>query len=277
MHRKPDYRVGRTLMLGLVTGATAFGLSGVWTAALVALGLGLALALAGFYLDHLVDMTRDGRSEHNVNPLSRGLLKKPLAMALIGLGLASVIILAVIFQPLALIPAGGVILIVLLLAAPFQRSPLFRAAGLGLLQALYAIVGGFAAGGAWLSVCFIAGFLFFAMAGGKVLGDVRDMPQDKASGLATIPLTYGLGFSRVFLLTFECAAYAVGIAAFFICGFRWPYLVLMLFIACGGTVLNVYFCFDPTPARADRANKLSFALLGMLFVAAMTIEGLLRL
>jgi 4-hydroxybenzoate polyprenyltransferase len=277
MNSRPDFRIGRIIMLALVTGATAFGLSGDFLKTLVAGLAGFSLALAGFYLDHLLDAPHDRQADNNANPLARGLLSAPVVFFIIVAGLIASTLLAIVFQPWSLVPAALVLLIVVTLSVRSLGTPLLRAVGLGLLQALYALMGGLFAGGNWLQVLFPAGFLFFAMTGGRVLGDVRDLPLDEQTNALTIPRRYGLVFSRVFLLANEAIAYGVGIAAFFISGFSIYFLLIMVLIALLGSAINIYFCVLPTPRRAKKANAFSLGLLGMLYVTAMVVEGILRI
>jgi 4-hydroxybenzoate polyprenyltransferase len=273
---KPDYRIARIAMLTLVTGATAFGLSGDVPSALFALFSGLGTALAGFYLDHVLDRGRDAQSGGGANPLALGTMRLPAALALIAAGLALAIALALIFRPLALVPAILVIGVVLLLHVRWAATAFVRAAGLGALQGLYAILGAAWAGAPVPRAAWLAAFLLFAMAGGKVLGDIRDLNIDDLAGTQTIPRRFGIGFARVFLCVNEGAAYLTGIAAYFFAGFGLAYLIAMLATAAAGTVFNVYFCLDPTPARARFVNNLSLSVLGTLYIAAMAAEGISR-
>ena len=273
---KPDYRIGRIAMLTLVSGTTAFGLSGNILSALLALAAGLGTALAGFYLDHVIDMSRDRQSPVNVNPLALETMRLPAAIALITAGAALAIVPALVLRPLAVIPVLLVPGVVLFLHIRPLETPLIRALGLGVLQALYVFLGASWAVAPAVRAAWPAAFLFFAMTGGKVLGDVRDLNADERSDAPTIPRRYGLIFSRIFLCASEAAAYLTGIAAYFLGGFGYPYLIAMLVTAVAGTVFNVYFCLDPTPARARLVNALSLGVLGMLYVAALTAEGIMH-
>jgi 4-hydroxybenzoate polyprenyltransferase len=271
---KPDYRVGRIVMLTLVAGTTAFGLSGDVPSSLLALLAGLGTALAGFYLDHVLDRGRDTKAGGGANPLAHGSMRLPAALALIAVGLALACVPALIVRPVALIPVAGVCAVVLLLHVRPLATPLVRAVGLGLLQALYVCLSAAWTGAPLSRALWLAVFLLFAMTGGKVIGDVRDLPGDEQAGTATIPRRYGLVFSRVFLCANEAAAYAVGIASYFFASFGVFFLIAMLVIAAAGTTFNIAFCLYPTTVHARRFNGLSLGVLGMLYVVAMIAEGL---
>jgi 4-hydroxybenzoate polyprenyltransferase len=273
---RPDFRVGRIAMLTLVSGTTAFGLSGDVPSSLLALCAGCGAAAAGFYLDHALDRTRDELSGNGANPLASGAMRPPVAIALIAVGLAMAVVPALFVRPLTLIPVALVQGGVLLLHVRPIETPLVRAAGLGLLQAFYVFLGATWAEAPASRAIWLAAFLFFAMTGGKALGDVRDLGHDRRSGARTIPLRFGPNFTRVFLLINEAAAYSIGIAAYFFAGFRVFFLYAMALTAGAGTVFNIYFCLAPTPARARLVNALSLGVLGMLYVAAMMVEGIMR-
>jgi 4-hydroxybenzoate polyprenyltransferase len=273
---KPDYRIGRIAMLTLVSGTTAFGLSGNIISALLSLTAGLGTALAGFYLDHVLDMFRDRQSPHNVNPLALGTMRLPVAVMLIAVGMALAMVPALVARPLSVIPVLLVPGVVLLLHIRRLETPLVRALGLGLLQAFYVFLGASWAGAPVTRAVCLAVFLFFAMTGGKVLGDVRDLSADDLSDAPTLPRRYGLVFARIFLCASEAAAYITGITAYFLAGFGVFYLIAMLVTAAVGTVFNIYFCLNPTPARARLVNALSLSVLGMLYVTALTVEGIIH-
>jgi 4-hydroxybenzoate polyprenyltransferase len=276
-HIKPDYRIGRIAMLALVTGATAFGFSGGTAAALLALVSGLGTAVAGFYLDHALDRVRDLKSGAGANPLAIGSMHSLAAGLLIGAGALAATLPALLGKPLALLPPALVWGTILILHVRRLETPVVRAAGLGVLQALYVFLGAIWAGAPFPRSAWLAVFLFFAMTGGKVLGDVRDLTGDEKTGTPTIPRRFGLVFACVFLCALEAAAYGVGIAAALLGGFSLYFLAAMLITAAVGSGLLVYFCLKPTPERARRANGLSLGVLGLLYVAAMAIEGILRL
>lgn len=124
------------------------------------------------------------------------------------------------------------------------------------------------------ALLFLAVLLFFAMTGGRVLGDVRDMPADGVSGVRTIPLVFGMRFAAVFLAVSGILAYVCGIAAWLVGDLGGGYLACMLAICVLGSSINVFFLMALTPRRADLTNRLSLGLLGGLYTSGMVFAGL---
>ena len=103
------------------------------------------------------------------------------------------------------------------------------------------------------------------MTGGRVMGDVRDLPYDSKTNTMTIPKKYGLRRASVFLILTQVAAYAVALAPYFIGALGRGYFYCILGIIAAGTVINIIFVTKPTPKIADLTNRLSLGVLGMLY------------
>jgi 4-hydroxybenzoate polyprenyltransferase len=260
-------------MLGAVTGATAYGLGATPGRAGLAGLLGLLCSLGGFLLDDVLDRERDRVGGVTRNLVASGMLSPGAALG-VAIGAFAVAAVAGAFlAPYSLLPMLGILALLILPALGIAGGPVARAASLGALQALYATIGGVFAGASGPALPLIAAFLFFAMTGGRVLGDVRDMPADLASRLPTIPIRYGMRFAGVFLVANELVAYGCAVAAGVSGRLGYGYLVCVLLIAVAGTGINVIFVRDPTPCRADFANRLSLGLLGGLYTLGMLLAG----
>ena len=266
-----DFRLARIIMLSMVTASSAygFGASGVNTA-LSGL-IGALLSMAGFYLDFLLDYTVDKASGSPRNPLVAGLVSRSLLIILVIAGFSGSLAVALVVSPLLLIPCVSVALVLAAGGLGFLNTPYLRSATLGILQGLYALIGILSAGRMNTAGVLIILFLFFAMTGGRVMGDTRDLPFDRKTGTPSIPNSLGMRFASVFLVLHEAAAYAAGIAAYFIGNFAPGFLYCMLATAGLGTVINILFLTKPVPERADSTNRLSLGLLGGLYVLAMIL------
>ncbi|MCW4019689.1 MAG: hypothetical protein NWF14_00450 [Candidatus Bathyarchaeota archaeon] len=75
-----------------------------------------------------------------------------------------------------------VVLIVAGLAIGILDNPISRAFSLCVLQGLHVLIGALAANRFELGVFLLALFPLFAMNGGRVLGDMRDLPYDQKTG-----------------------------------------------------------------------------------------------
>jgi 4-hydroxybenzoate polyprenyltransferase len=269
-----SWRVGRVVMLALVTASTAFGLgASPGRSALTGL-LGALLSLGGFLLDDYLDRHRDPRGSRN--PLVSGRAGPRAVLAVSVCAFVGSAALSLWMDPWVLLPVAAVAAVLVLPSTGIASGPLARAVVLGVLQALYAVIGGVSAGpgrGAQGLLC-LSLFLFFGMAGGRVMGDVRDMPADTVSGVRTIPLVFGMPFALAFLVVNEILAYGCGIAAWLVGGLGGGYLACMLAICVLGSSINVFFLTSPTPRRADLTNRLSLGLLGGLYTAGMVSAGL---
>lgn len=269
-------RILRVLMLAMVTGATAYGFGATPRKIVLVTLCAAFICWGGFFLDFLMDWRKDRLSGKLFNPIASGGVSPRLALTFVigATGLGAV--LAILTRPIILLPAAAVIGIVAGLGAGVLDTPILRAMSLGALQGLYALMGGLAAFASGWGLWLAAVFLFFAMTGGRVLGDVRDLPYDERVGTLTIPRRYGMRRAVLFLLVNEGIAYAVGVAGYFAGGLGAGYLYCMLAIVGGGIIINSVFALEPTPKTADIANRLSLGLLGMLYVLGMVLGRLVR-
>jgi 4-hydroxybenzoate polyprenyltransferase len=146
-----------------------------------------------------------------------------------------------------------------------------RAFSLGALQGLYVVIGALTARIMDLSVILIALFLFFAMTGGRVLGDARDYLHDQKTDSLTIPKKYGLKWGSYFLLANEILAYIFAVLSFFVGNFNIGYLICVILIIMFGLPITLIFVRNPTPRTGNLVNMLSFGFLGMLFIIGMIL------
>jgi 4-hydroxybenzoate polyprenyltransferase len=264
-------RIGRVLMMTVVTGTTAFGFGAPTGRIALAAGAAGLLSMGCFLLDHLFDLKRDTAGGRSTNPFAAGTLSPSTGRILIAVLAAGAGTLALLLGWAALACAAGIVLVVAGLGTGILDGPVARAVSLGALQGLYALLGGLAAGPPGVGIGFTALFLLLAMTGGRVLGDVRDMAADERAGTRTIPLRFGIRASIVFLFCFETLAYLAGAAMYRFGGLGRGWLWCLVAIAAAGTTIDVLFAVRPTPRRADLANQLSLGLLGSLYSLGMVL------
>ena len=260
------------IMLALVTASTALGFGATPARSAQAGLLGAFLSLGGFLLDDYIDRHRDPTGSRN--PLASGRAWPRVVLAVSVGAFVGAAALSLWLDPRLLVPAAAVVAVLVLPSIGIASGPIARAVVLGTLQALYAVIGAMSAGRVGYGLLFVALFLFFAMTGGRVMGDVRDMLADTVSGVRTIPLVFGMRFAGAFLVVNEILAYGCGIAAGLVGGLGPGYLTCMLAICLLGSSINLLFLMDPAPRRADLANRLSLGLLGGLYTAGMVFAGL---
>ena len=138
-------RLNRTMMVAMITGATAFAANAGVTNALWMTLAGWCLAVGGFSLDFYADRdldTKGPRAEMRHNPLTDGSLSPSIGLAFSIIFIVSGFVVTLLVAPLALLPGGLILAIIVGLALHLLERPLIRALTLGLLQALYAIMGG---------------------------------------------------------------------------------------------------------------------------------------
>jgi len=264
-------RIDRIIMLALVTSSTAYGFGGS-SKKVCLVGLTAAfLALGGFYLDHLMDWKKDKASGNMINPIARGKVSTRLGLVFVIVGFGTSAVLGFLINPLILLPWAGVILFVGGLAIGILDTPILRAVSLGVLQGLYVLIGGLSVGNFGWGIVLIALFLFFAMIGGRVMGDVRDLPYDIKVNTMTIPKKYGLRWGKIFLLINEIAAYILALSVYWIKALGSGYFYCVLGIIIIGTIINLIFITKPTPKIAGLTNALSLGVLGMLYVLGMIL------
>jgi 4-hydroxybenzoate polyprenyltransferase len=264
-------RLGRVIMMFLVTASTAYGFGGQWKQVILVGICGAFLALGGFYIDYHFDRQKDKISGKTLNPIATGKISKHTGILLIIIGCSASGVIGLLINPMILLPWLFVILVIIGMAQGFLDTPILRAISLGILQGLYVIIGGIASGNFNFGVLLIALFLLFAMTGGRVMGDVRDLPHDIKANTLTIPQKYGLVWSKIFLIINEIIAYIVAISVYWIGALSIGYFYCMLLIAVIGTIINLVFIIRTTPRIADITNKLSLGVLGMLYVLGMIL------
>ncbi len=267
-------RIGRVLMMTVVTGTTAFGFGASTGRIALAAGAAGLLSMGCFLLDHLFDVKRDTAGGGSTNPFAAGSIAPSTGRILIAVLLAGAGIPALFLGWAPLACAALIVLVVVGLGTGILDGPVARAVSLGALQGLYALLGGLAAGPAGLGIAFTVLFLLLAMTGGRVLGDVRDREADARAGTRTIPLRFGIRASIVFLFCFETLAYLAGAAIYRPGGLGRGWLWCLVAIAAAGTAIDVMFAVQPTPRRADLANRLSLGLLGGLYSLGMVLARL---
>jgi 4-hydroxybenzoate polyprenyltransferase len=258
-------------MLAMVAGSTSYCFGGSQQQVFWAAAVGACLALAGFYLDSLLDKHKDQTEGKNNNPFATNEMSVKTGYVLVILCIGVCVSIALTIDPAILIPCALVIGIVVGMNRGILDSPVLRALGLGMLQALYVVIGGMFAHGLGYGIILTALFLFFAMTGGRVIGDVRDMPYDLAGSSQTIPVKYGIGFTIVFLWINELIAYSIGIILYLVEDVGRRYLFCIIAIAVCGSIINLFFTAKPEPKVAILANRMSLGLLGSLFVLAMIL------
>ncbi len=258
-------------MLTAVTSATAYGFGANLRNTALTAACAFFLALGGFSLDDLADKNRDRKTGKKTNVhLKAGFSDRTAAFIVIG-SLTAGFILALFINPAMVVPVIAVIAVLLGLSRGLLDRTFLRAFSLGALQSLYALLGGLAAGKITPGMVLTAAFLFCAMTGGRVLGDIRDLPYDRKTKTPTLPIRYGIPFSLVFLWVFELLAYAAALAVFLTGELGPGYLVCAAVIAAGGLAINIWLTLKPVPRRADVANRMSLGILGGLYVIGMIL------
>jgi 4-hydroxybenzoate polyprenyltransferase len=104
-----------------------------------------------------------------------------------------------------------------------------------------------------------------------VMGDVRDLPHDTRAGTLTIPRRYGTRWASLFLIVNEILAYGFALSVHWVGALGPGYLYCVIGIVGAGTIINTIFVIRPTPPVADVTNKISFMLLGTLYVLSMVL------
>ncbi|MFC1928722.1 UbiA prenyltransferase family protein [Chloroflexota bacterium] len=246
------FRLNRTVMVAVITGAGAFAAgAGVGNSLWMTLA-GWCLAVGGFSLDFYADRDLDikgPRAEVRHNPLADGSLPPLVGLAFSLTFIAVSLAITLLVAPWSLLPWGGILTIVVGLALHLFETPLARALTLGLLQALYLIMGGVAG---YLSpgLGLLAGMFFFAMFGGRGMIDIRDFAQDEASRVQTLPKRYGMKRTAQFTAVCLLVSCVLSLSAYFTGEFSTIYLYLdIAFIAV--TLVGAWlFVAHPSPRLA---------------------------
>jgi 4-hydroxybenzoate polyprenyltransferase len=269
-------RLNRTVMVAMITGAAAFTANAGATKALWMTLAGWCLAVGGFSLDFYADRDLDAegpRAEMRHNPLTDGSLSPATGLAFSITFIAISFAVTLLVAPRSLLPWGIILAIIVGLALHLFERPLTRALSLGLLQGLYALMGG-AAGrlspGLWL----LAGMFFFAMFGGRGMIDIRDFPQDEVTRVQTLPKRYGVGRTARFTAICLLVAYALSLATYFTGEFGAIYLYLDLAFIAVGMVCACLFATRPSPRLAYILTLVCMMGMGCLICLAMTLGSM---
>lgn len=258
-------------MFIMITGSVAYGFGSSLLDVLLASILGASLSASGFYLDYIGDYKKDKESGKFSNPIAKGIISPKSMLIIIIILMCVNVLIAILLNVLILIPIFCIILVILGLNYGILNTPLLRAFSLGALQGFYVIIGALTARIFDLSVILVAIFLFFAMTGGRVLGDARDFLHDQKTDTTTIPKKYGLKWGSYFLLINELLAYIFAILSYFIGNFRIGYLICVIITIILGLPITLVFVRKPTPKTGNIVNMLSFGVLGMLFIIGMVL------
>jgi 4-hydroxybenzoate polyprenyltransferase len=269
-------RLNRTIMVTMITGAAAFAAGAGLSHSLWISLAAWCLAVGGFSLDFYADRDLDmvgPRAEIRHNPLADGSLSPKTGLAFSSTFITAAIVITAIVTPWALLPLGIILAIIAGLALHTFEAPLGRALTLGLLQALYALLGGTAgrlSPGLWL----LTGTFFFAMFGGRGMIDIRDFPQDKVTRVQTLPKRYGIRRTAQFTAICLLISYALSLAAYFTGEFSSIYLYLDLAFITVGLVCAWLFATRPSPKLAYRLTLVFMMGMGVLICLAMILGSM---
>jgi 4-hydroxybenzoate polyprenyltransferase len=270
------FRLNRTVMVAMIAGAAAFAADAGATKALWMTLAAWFLAVGGFSLDFYADRDLDAegpRAEMRHNPLTDGSLSPATGLAFsitfIAVSFATTLMIAL---P-ALLPWSVILAIIVGLALHLFERPLVRALTLGLLQGLYAIMGGVSGHlslGSWL----LAGMFFFAMFGGRGMIDVRDFPQDTETRVQTLPKRYGVKRTARFTALCLLIAYALSLAVYFTGEFSPIYLYLDVVFIAAGVVCAWLFATRPSPRLAYVLTLVCMMGMGSLICLAVILGSI---
>jgi len=269
-------RLNRTIMVAMITGASAFAAGrNIRDSLLVALA-GWFLAVSGFSLDFLADRDLDmegPRAKIRHNPYTDGSLSLPIGLTFSLVFIIASFVLTLILAPMALIIWGLILLVILGLALHWFEYPLSRAFTLGLLQGLYALMGGLT-GSLSPGIVIIALMFFFAMFGGRGMIDIRDFPQDIETRVMTLPKRYGIKRTARFTGICLFISFALSLVAYFTGDFTTIYLYLDLVFIITGTISAILFMVKPSPELAFRLTLVFMMGMGTVICLAMILGSL---
>lgn len=269
-------RLNRTVMVAMITGAAASAAGAGATISLWMTLVGWCLAVGGFSLDFYADRDLDAegpRAEMRHNPLTDGSLSPSIGLAFSTTFITVSFAVTLLIAPWALLPWSIILAIIVGLALHIFERPLTRAFTLGLLQALYAIMGG-VSGGLSLGLGLLAGMFFFAMFGGRGMIDIRDFPQDKVTRVQTLPKRYGVRRTAQFTAICLLVAYTLSLAAYFTGEFSPIYLYLDLAFIAVGMVCAWLFAARPSPRLAYILTLVCMMGMGSLICLAMILGSM---
>ena len=269
-------RLNRTVMVAMITGAAAFAANAGPTKALWMTLAAWCLAVGGFSLDFYADRDLDAkgpRAEMRHNPLADGSLSPATGLTFSIIFIVISFVVTLVAAPLALLPWGLILAVIIGLALHAFERPLVRALTLGLLQGLYAIMGG-VTGRLSLGLWLLAGMFFFAMFGGRGMIDIRDFPQDEATRVQTLPKRYGAKRTAQFTGVCLLIAYALSLAAYFTGEFGPIYLYLDLAFVAVGLVCAWLFATRPSPKLAYILTLVCMMGMGSLICLAVILGSM---
>jgi 4-hydroxybenzoate polyprenyltransferase len=260
-------------MVAMIAGAAAFTANAGVTNAIWMTLAGWCLAVGGFSLDFYADRDLDAegpRAEMRRNPLTDGSLSPSIGLAFSMIFIAISFATTLLVAPRALLPWGIILSIIVGLALHLFERPLTRALSLGLLQGLYALMGG-ASGRLSLGLWLLAGMFFFAMFGGRGMIDIRDFPQDEVTRVQTLPKRYGVRRTAQFTAFCLLIAYALSLAVYFTGEFSPIYLYFDLAFVAVGLVCAWLFVTRPSPSLAYVLTLVCMMGMGSLICLAMIL------
>jgi len=270
------FRPNRTIMVAMITGASAFTAGAGCARSLLMTLAGWCLAVGGFSLDLYADRDLDiegTRSKIRRNPLADGSLS-PLTGLIFSLTfIAASLVITSLVAPWALLPWCGVLVVVMGLALHIFETPLARALTLGVLQALYLLMGA-AAGHLSPGLGLMAGTFFFAMFGGRGMTDIRDFPQDSLTRVQTLPKRYGVKRTAQFTGVCLVISYALSLGAYLTGEFSAIYLYLDLVFIAVGLVCAWLFVKHPTPELAYTLTLIFMMGMGFVITLAMVLGSM---
>ena len=269
-------RLNRTVMVAMIAGTAAFAANAGATKALWMTLAAWCLAVGGFSLDFYADRDLDAegpRAEMRHNPLTDGSLSPATGLAFSITFISVSFVVTLLVAPWALLPWGIILAIIVGLALHLLERPLTRALSLGLLQGLYAIMGG-VTGRLSLGLWLLAGMFFFAMFGGRGMIDIRDFPQDTVTRVQTLPKRYGVKRTAQFTAICLLIAYALSLAAYFTGEFGPIYLYLDLAFVVVGLICAWLFARRLSPRLAYILTLVCMMGMGLLICLAMILGSM---
>jgi 4-hydroxybenzoate polyprenyltransferase len=269
-------RLNRSIMVAMIAGATAFASGGNITDSLSMTLAGWCLAVGGFSLDFLADReldTEGPRARMRHNPFANGSLAPQIGLAFSITFILASFALTLKLAPWALLPWSMILSIIIGLALQIFEHPLNRALTLGLLQGLYALMGGLT-GSLSLGTELIAGMFFFAMFGGRGMIDIRDFPQDEQTRVMTLPKRYGIKRTAQFTGICLFISYALSLVAYLTGEFAPVYLYLDLVFILIGIVSAILFMIRPSPELAFKLTLVFMMGMGTVICLAMILGSI---
>jgi 4-hydroxybenzoate polyprenyltransferase len=263
-------------MVAMIAGAAAFASGSNIADSLLMTLAGWCLAVGGFSLDFLADRDLDikgPRAKIRHNPFADGSLAPQIGLAFSIVFIAASFALTLTLAPWALLPWSIILSIIVGLALHIFEHPLNRALTLGLLQGLYALMGGLT-GSLSLGIEIIAVMFFFAMFGGRGMIDIRDFPQDKETRVMTLPKRYGIKRTAQFTGICLFISYALSLAAYFTGEFTPVYLYLDSVFITVGIVCAILFMTHPSPKLALRLTIIFMMGMGTVICLAMILGSI---